>query len=147
MLRTLPIWPVSMPVIHSVNSATIAKEVIRSILVVEGEQKKFWPLAELANMLKAGARLVFPTVAFSERMLDSHVLSLPRERNVFLCMVIRTGAFNDAELANGAPKLPISLIGVIHRTLLEGGSAPQWCLHEGTYQSLIGRGDYLEVSV
>ena len=123
------------------------KEVIRSILVVEGEQNKFWSLAELANMLKAGARLVFPTVAFSERILDSYGLSLPRERNMFLCMVIQTGAFNNAELENGAPRLPISLIGVIHRTLLEGGWAPQWRLHEGTYQSLVGRGDYLEVSV
>lgn len=124
------------------------KEMIRSILVVGGEQRGLWPLAQLASILKAGARLVFPTVELSERILDPHVQRFPGERDVFLCMAIQTGTFNNAELENGAPRLPISLIGVIHRTLVEGGHAPQWRLHKGTYQSLFtGPGDYLEVSV
>ena len=124
-----------------------AKKVIRSILVLDGEQRKFWPLAELANMLEAGVRLVFPTVELGGRTLDPNVQSLPRIRNVFPCIAIQTGTFNDAELADGAPRLPISLIGVIHRTLVEAGRAPKWCLQEGIYQSLVGPGDYLKVSV
>ena len=125
------------------------KEVLRAILIIDGEQGKLLPLAELANMLKAGSRLVFPTIELSGRLLDPHiqVRMLPRKRNVFPCIAIQTGAFNNAELENGAPRLPSSLIGVIHRTLVEGGRAPQWRLHKGTYQSLTGPGDYLEVSI
>ena len=126
------------------------KEVLRAILIIDGEQGKLLPLAELANMLKTGSRLVFPTIELSGRLLDPHiqVRMLPRKRNVFPCIALQTGTFNNAELENGVPRLPISLIGVVHRTLVEGNQAPQWRLHKGTYQSLFtGPGDYLEVSV
>ena len=126
------------------------KEVLRSILIIDGEQGRLLPLAELATRLKAGARLVFPTIELSGRLLDPHIQGrmLPRKRNVFPCIALQTGTFNNAELENGVPRLPISLIGVVHRTLVEGNQAPQWRLHKGTYQSLFtGPGDYLEVSV
>ena len=123
------------------------KDVIRSIVVVEGEERKFWRLAELAGKLDAGTRLVFPTVELTDRILDPHVLSLSCGPNVIFCVAIQTGAFNDAELVNGAPRLPISLIGVIHRNLVEEGRTPKWILHERTYQSLFGPGDYLELRV
>ena len=123
------------------------KDVIRSIVVVEGPESKFWRLGELAGKLDAGARLVFPTVELSVRTLDPNVLSLPGGQNVIFCVAVQTGEFNDAELVNGAPRLPISLIGVIHRTLVEAGRTPKWNLHERTYRSLVGPGDYLELRV
>ena len=123
------------------------KEVIRSILVADGREAKFWPLAELASILRRGARLVFPTVELSGRILDSHAQNLQPAHNVFPCIAIQTGKFNKAELENGAPRLPISLIGVIHRTLVECRHTPAWRLHKRTYQSLTGPGDLLEVSI
>ena len=96
-------------------------------------------------MLEAGVRLVFPSVELSERILDTHVRNAPIGRNGIVCIPIQTGAFNNAELVNGVPRVPISLIGVVHRTLVEAGRTPKWSLHERTYQSLVGSGDYLEV--
>ena len=123
------------------------KEIIRSIPVVDGTQQAFLPLAELANLLRQGAKLMFPTVVFSERILDPHVRDFPRVSDAFLCIAIQTGTFNDAELVDGTPKLSSSLIGVIHRTLVEEGHVPTWRVHEGTYRSLVEVGDYLEVTI
>ena len=120
-------------------------ELIRSIIVADRGGTKLLMLAELVGMLEVGVRLVFPSVYLSERILDSHVRTAPIESNVFACIPIQTGAFNHAELVNGVPSLPISLIGVIHRTLVESGRTPKWSLRERTYQSLVGPGDYLEV--
>ena len=123
------------------------KEIIRSVLVVKGTQQAFLPLAQLANILRQGAKLMFPTVVFSERVLDPHVRNLPEVSNAFLCIAIQTGTFNDAELVDGVPRLSSSLIGVIHRTLVEGGHIPTWQVHEGTYRSLVDVGDFLEVTI
>ena len=90
---------------------------------------------------------MFPTVVLSERILDPHVQRIENVTNAFFCIAIQTGTFNDAELLDGAPRLPSSLIGVIHRTLIEGGHTPTWRLHEGTYRSVVGVGDYLEVTI
>ena len=122
-------------------------DVIRSVVVVDTGDTKLWKLAAISEMLESGARLVFPTVGLSGRILDPNIQRLPRHHNVFPCIAIQTGTFNDAELVDGVPKLSVSLIGVIHRTLVQGGRAPQWHLRENTYRSLIGSGDYLEVSV
>ena len=123
------------------------KEVLRAIIVDAGTQQAFWPVSELPNILKGSGRLVFPTVVLSERILDSHARDFPNESNVFRCLTIQTGKFNHAELLNGTPRRPISLIGVIHRTLVERGHTPRWHLHQGVYQSLVGVGDYLEVTM
>ena len=123
------------------------KEIIRSILVFNGTQQTFLPLTELANILGQGTKLMFPTVVLSQRILDTHVQHIPQVNNMFLCIAIQTGTFNDAELVDGAPKLSNSLIGVIHRTLVEGGYAPTWHLHQGVYRSLVDVGDFLEVTV
>ena len=123
------------------------KEIIRSILVVDGTQQKFLPLMELSNLLGRGSKLMFPTVVLSERILDPHVQHIPRVTNAYSCIAIQTGTFNDAELFNGAPRLQSSLIGVIHRTLIEVGHTPTWLLHKGTYRSLVHVGDFLEVTV
>ena len=122
-------------------------DVIRSIVVVDGGQTKLFRLDAVAETLDSGARVVFPTVELSSRILDPNIQNLPNHKNVFPCIAIRTGTFNDAELADGVPKLNTSLIGVIHRTLLQSGRVPQWRLHERVYRSLAGSGDYLEVAV
>ena len=118
--------------------------IIRSIIIADGAGTKLLMLSGLVGMLEAGVRLVFPSVQLSGRTLDSHFRNAPTERNVVFCILIQNGAFNHAELVDGVPELPISLIGVIHRTLEESGRTPKWCLREGTYRSLTGPG-YLEV--
>lgn len=123
------------------------KEVMRSILVADGTQQAFLPLARLADVLRQGTKLKFPSVVFSERALDPHLRNIPTVSDALLCLAIQTGTFNDAELVDGAPKLSISLIGVIHRILVEQGHVPNWLVHEQTYQSLVGVGDYLEVTI
>jgi len=123
------------------------KEIVRSILVVHGTQQAFVPLAKIADVLRQGAKLKFPSVVFSERSLDPHFQNIPKVSDTFLCLAIQTGTFNDAELVDGTPKLSRSLIGVIHRTLVEEGHIPTWQVHEGTYRSLVGVGDYLEVTI
>ena len=111
-----------------------------------GTQHQWLSLSELSNILQSGARLVFSTVVLSERILDPYVRDLPTA-NMFACIAIRTGTFNDAELIDGAPRLPKSLIGVVHRTLVNDGHNPTWHIHGGTYRSLFEVGDFLEVTV
>ena len=123
------------------------KGIISSIPVVDATRQVFLPLAELANLLGQGAKLMFPTVVFAERVLDPHVQNIPSVSDAFLCIAIQTGTFNNAELIDGTPKLSSSLIGVIHRTLVEHGHVPTWHVHEGTYRSLVDVGDYLEVTI
>ncbi len=123
------------------------KGVIRSILIANETQQAFLPLPDLANLLEQGAKLKFPTMVLSERVLDPHIQNIPSVTDAVLCIAIQTGTFNDAELVDDKPKLSSSLIGVIHRTLVEGGHVPTWHVHEGTYRSLVGVGDYLEVTI
>ena len=128
------------------------KEVLKSIIVQDdkGAGIILLPLAELGVLLDRGARLVFPSVMFSERTLDAYANfrgNLPNEPNVFKCVVYRTGRFNDAEIEDNAPKNAKSLIGIIHRTLEELGRRANWILRENVYQSMTGLGDYLEVSI
>ena len=127
------------------------KDVLRSIVVLNNKTAKteIWPLAELVVNLDNGNRLLFPSVMYSERILDTHALigGVPQQNNFFQCLVIETGNFNCAELENCAPKNSESLIGVIHRILIEFGRKPNWILHENTYQSLARLGDYLEVTI
>ena len=120
-------------------------DVIRAFVVADGGGTRLLMLDGLVGMLEAGVRLVFPSVEFSERILDPHVRNAPIGKSGVVCIPIRTGAFNNAELVNGVPRVPISLIGVIHRILVEAGRTPKWSLHERTYQSLVCSGDYLEV--
>ena len=123
------------------------KDIMRYILVLDGDKPTFWSVASLGSKLENGARLVFPTVKLSGRTLDSNVRGLPSSQDVFPCIAIRTGAFNDADLADDVPREPQSLVGVIHRTLVGEGRDPKWRLLEDVYQSLVCRGDYLEVIV
>ena len=124
------------------------KEVMRSIVVESrGGGRQFWPLGELAGMLEAGARLIFPTMELSERTLDPHFRDFRSQTSVFACIAVQTGRFNNAELMGGTPREPISLIGLVQRTLLEAGRNPEWRLHQHAYQSLFGPGDYLEVCI
>ena len=122
-------------------------DLIRSVVIADRGRTRLLKLAELAGVLDAGVRLLFPSGKLSDRTLDPHFRNIPTDRNVVACLAIQTGAFNHAELVDGVPRLPASLIGVIHRTLVEAGRTPKWRLHERTYQGLIGPGDYLEVYV
>ena len=123
------------------------KDVIRSIVVTNQGGTKLVKLAGLAGVLDAGVRLVFPCGRLSGRTLDPHFRTPPADRNMVACLAIQTGAFNHAELVDGVPSEPASLIGVVYRTLVEAGRRPEWRLHERTYRGLIGPGDYLEVDV
>ena len=85
------------------------KDVLGSIFVRNNKNEviEIWPLAELVAKLDSGNRLVFPSVMYSERTLDSHALSgeALNQNNFFQCLVIQNGKFNEAELENSAPKI------------------------------------------
>ncbi len=128
------------------------KNILSSIVVRDDKGEiDLWLLTELTAKLESGTNLFFPTVMFSaERTLDPHFSlnkGLRKIDNEFFCIAVCTGKFNDANLAGNVPKNTKSLIGVIHRTLEEGGRVPKWSVYEGYYQSLVGTGDYIGVSI
>ena len=122
-------------------------DILRSILIAEGEGKRLLNLANLATILDSGNKLLFPTLSISTRSLDSNARFATIPDGSMVCIPIQTGTFNHAELFDGAPILSISLIGVIHRILVEKSRKPTWILHENSYQSLISAGDFLEVQI
>ena len=66
---------------------------------------------------------------------------------MWTCVVMKNGKFNNARLAAGVPRDPTSLIGIVHRVLVNSGENPTWLRRERVYKSLLGQGDCLEVCV
>ena len=58
---------------------------------------------------------------------------------------MKNGKFNDARLTDHVPQDPKSLIGIVHRALVNAGENPTWWRRERVYKSLFDRGDCLEV--
>ena len=63
------------------------------------------------------------------------------------CVVVSHGKFNYADISQDIPKQPKSLIGVIHRTLVNQGATPKWTIQPRVYRGPFGRCDCLEVRI
>ena len=121
-------------------------DVMQHLLISANEGFRFLPMGALADSLRRGLRLVFPVLQASEHHLDSHSGRL-RIPGVWSCVVVRNGKFNDARLEAGVPSEPNSLVGLVHRVLGGAGESPTWSRRRNVYQSLLGQGDCLEVSL
>lgn len=122
-------------------------EILQGILVnAENKKLEYWRLADLHQFLRKGNRLGFRLLPFFPSRLDHYAnqLTIP---NLYTCLAITNGKFNEAELEAGVPKNPNSLIGIIHRTLEGKGTSPKWIIIKNAYQSLLGNGDCLEVKI
>ena len=121
------------------------KDVLQGVFVASSDGPSFWPMHAIAATLKSGLRLGF-AVSATMNSLDTYSRDRLTVRGIWICVPIRNGIFNEARLVDGAPAAAYSLIGVVHRVLIESGCNPRWTITEGTYSSFIGRGDMLEVS-
>lgn len=121
-------------------------EVTKAILVVTTAGPEIWHLADLPRNLH-DKRLGFRLSSFQ----DSKVLEAHGEQETIpgyaTCHVLRTGKFNNASLSNAAPDEAKSLIGIIHRTLVNQGARPVWSIQPGVYRGPFGRCDLLEVRI
>ena len=121
-------------------------DVLQGLLLSFERGTTFVSMDALANSLRRGLRLVFPVSQAIGHRLDSHsgMLRIP---DVWSCVVLRNGKFNNATLAAGVPSEPNSLVGVVHRVLVIAGESPTWSRRRDVYRSVFGAGDCLEVSL
>ena len=98
----------------------------------------------IRNSLRSGLRIGFPVSTAIRNHLDPHsgLVQIP---NMSTYVVMNNGEFNNARLSRGVPDDPNSLIGVVHRVLVNAGENPSWLRREKVYRSLLGEGDCLEV--
>ena len=121
--------------------------VLRGILVITPSGQSFWPLRELSRQLQQGNRLAFRVSKYGDTALleqygDQHTVAA-----VATCFVLSGGKFNYADILQNVPKEPKSLVGVIHRTLVDQGAKPEWTVQPNVYRGLFNRCDCLEVHI
>jgi len=119
-------------------------EVLQCLLLSSSAGIRLEPLNQLRNTLKSGVRIGFPVSSTFGSHLDFHSGAV-QAPNIWTCVVTKNGKFNNAKLSNGAPDDPKSLIGVVHRVLVNAGDNPTWVKRQGIYRSLLGEGGCLEV--
>ena len=120
--------------------------VVPGLFVNSPEGSAYWPLHSIGDRLQGDSRLGFP-VSAQISSLDSHSPGPVTAGGMWICVVLQTGKFNESRLSGGVPEEEHSLIGVLHRVLVQSGHNPQWTVREGAYGSFLGRGDILEVSI
>lgn len=121
-------------------------EILQGLFLSSDSGLSFMPMDGVADSLRRGLRLAFPTLPGMDYHLDPHSgpLNIP---GLSSCVVVRNGKFNDATLKAGVPSEPNSLVGVVHRVLVSAGESPTWSRHHNLYRSVFGQGDCLEVSL
>ena len=120
--------------------------ILRGLVVfTHGGQVSLMSFPQIVEVLRGGSALSFPVSERIENYLDQHSgrLSLP---NKLICLVLHGGKFNDAKMDAGVPKEENSLVGVVHRALVNAGVTPKWTKQEKAYTNFLGPGDLLEVS-
>ena len=122
------------------------KDVLQGLLVNSQSRTAFMSIHEITEHLKSGLRLGFLLSPAIGHHLDqfSNKVSIS---GILTCIVITNGKFNDAAISAGIPENMNSLIGVVHRVLVEAGESPRWSIKEKVYSGTFGQGDLLEVSV
>ena len=122
-------------------------DILIGIPVIVPNGSAFWPLADLSALLRDGNRLAFRVASYgSSRHLDRHgeQHTIPE---VATCYVVSSGEFNIARISQNVPEKPISLVGIIHRTLINQGAEPEWTVSPNVYRSIFGKCDCLEVRI
>ena len=122
-------------------------EVLQELPVLSSAGTCFWSLAELSDILSAGNRLGFRVSNYGSPRIEQH-----GEQNsidgIYTYHVLGIGKFHEAEMSNGEPTKPKSLVGVIHRILLTQGASPTWTTHQRMYRGgIVGMCDCLEVQI
>ena len=121
-------------------------EIFRGIYVNSQQVPLFFlDLDKIHGFLKAGRRLGFRVSSWGTH-LEQYGEQKPVS-GIFTCHVVCRGKFNDVELKNGVPKNLNSLIGIIHRRLVEKGETPAWTTTANVYSGPFGRCDCLEVRI
>ena len=119
-------------------------DVLQCLLLSSDGGVRFEPIQSIRNSLRSGLRLGFPVSRTLGHHLDPHS-GIVRIPNMWTCVVMKNGKFNNARLSAGAPRDPNSLIGIVHRVLVNAGENPTWLRRERVYRSLFDQGDCLEV--
>ena len=122
-------------------------DVLRGILVITNSGYGSWPLKDLSALLRGGNRLAFRVSKYGDAALleqhgDQHTIA-----GVATCFVLSSGKFNYANISQNVPREPKSLVGVIHRTLVDQGATPEWTIQPAVYRGPFGRCDGLEVRI
>ena len=122
-------------------------DILKGLLVITSSGVDFWHFGNLPALLRGGNSLAFRVSCYGDAtMLEQHG-EQHTVAGVATCHVLLGGEFNRADMAEGIPKHPKSLIGVVHRTLVNQGHQPQWILQRGIYRGPFGRCDSLEVRI
>ena len=107
----------------------------------------FWPLRELSALLRRGNRLAFRVASYGDAtLLEGHGEQHP-VAGMATGLVVSGGKFNNADISQNLPKQPKSLVGVIHRTLVNQGAKPKWTIQPNAYRGPFGRCDCLAVRI
>ena len=122
-------------------------DVLAGIFVIGPQGPHFVCLSELCTLLRSDNRLAFRLASigrgkFLETLGEQHTLP-----GVLTCHVMYTGSFNDAEMTPNGPKKPDSLVGIVHRTLVNQGAKPEWTTSSNVYTGPFGRCGCLEVHI
>ena len=122
-------------------------EVLQCLLLSSEAGVRIESINSIPGSLQSGLRLGFPVPRdLGGHHLDPHtgMVQIP---GMWTCIVMKNGKFNNARFAAGVPRDPTSLIGIVHRVLVNSGENPTWLRRERVYKSLLGQGDCLEVCV
>ena len=122
--------------------------VLECVPVITSQGHINWSLSDLSKILKSGNRLGFRVSDKGgglriEQYGDQHTIT-----DFATYLVCGSGKFNGADISSSEPKNPISLVGIVHRTLEAQGEKPKWKLHHNMYRgSVFGKCDCLEVQI
>ena len=117
------------------------------VMVTESPGLTFWPLQSLASLLRVGNRLSFRLSGYdTSPRLEQYGEQHPIE-GFATCHVFTTGKFNEARTSPAGPMQPNSLIGIIHRTLVNQGANPIWTTHADMYRGPFSMCPALEVRI
>lgn len=119
-------------------------DVLQYLLLSSENGLHFMPIRAIPGSLRSGFRIGFPVSRNLGDHLDSHS-GLVRIPEMWTCVVMKGGEFNNARLTNGVPQDPRSLMGIVHRVLVNAGETPAWLRQERVYMGRFDQGDCLEV--
>ena len=122
-------------------------DVLIGILVITLQGISFWRLADLSELLRGGNRLAFRVSNYGDAILLERYGNQQTIPEVATCFVLSGGDFNSANVSQNVPEKPNSLVGIIHRTLINQGAEPEWTVRQGVYPGPFGRCDCLEVRI
>ncbi len=122
-------------------------DVLKRLLVITSSGIDSWRLSELAKLLRRGNRLAFRVSSYGDAMMLEQHGEQQTIAGVATCYVVSSGKFNKADMAQDIPKQSKSLVGVVHRTLVNQGAQPTWTIQPKLYRGPFGRCDCLEVRI